>query len=169
VPRPEPFDTRRRMIEELLDTMAWDPKERVGAFRSWLRGSLSLVHLQVITTLEAEGPLSMTHLAEALDVSVASATGIVGRMEERGLVERRHRDDDRRVVEVHITPRGQKVFQVMERQRRTRFASVLEHLTEGELEAFLVGMRAMRAARAKVKAGLPTSDATSADAPEADR
>ena len=131
--------------------MAWDPKERVGAFRTWLRGSLSLVHLQVITTLEAEGPLSMTRLADALDVSVASTTGIVGRMEERGLVERRHRSDDRRVVEVHVTRRGERVFQVMERARRDRFRKVLEQLTDSQLDAFLVGMQAMAAARARLR------------------
>ncbi len=131
--------------------MAWDPKERVGAFRTWLRGSLSLIHLQVITTLEAEGPLSMTRLADALDVSVASTTGIVGRMEERGLVERRHRSDDRRVVEVHVTRRGERVFQVMERARRDRFRKVLEQLTDSQLDAFLVGMQAMAAARARLR------------------
>ena len=96
VPRPrETNATRKQTIDELLASMAWDPKERIGTFRSWLRGSLSLVHLQVITTLEADGPLSMTRLAEAMDVSVASATGIVNRMEERGLVERRHDNADR--------------------------------------------------------------------------
>lgn len=143
--------SRRRLIDELLATMAWDPKERVGAFRTWLRGSLSLIHLQVITTLEAEGPLSMTRLADALDVSVASTTGIVSRMEERGLVERRHRSDDRRVVEVHVTRRGERVFQVMERARRDRFRKVLEQLTDTQLDAFLVGMQAMAAARARLR------------------
>jgi DNA-binding MarR family transcriptional regulator len=142
---------RKQTIDELLASMAWDPKERIGAFRSWLRGSLSLVHLQVITTLEADGPLSMTRLAEAMDVSVASATGIVNRMEERGLVERRHDSADRRVVLVHLTRRGSKVFEVMERFRRDRLAKVLDHLTDDELAAFLIGMRAMRAARAAVR------------------
>jgi len=143
--------TRKQTIDELLASMAWDPKERIGAFRSWLRGSLSLVHLQVITTLEADGPLSMTRLAEAMDVSVASATGIVNRMEERGLVERRHDNADRRLVLVHVTRRGQRVFEVMERYRRDRFAKVLEHLTDEELAAFLIGMRAMRAARTAIR------------------
>ena len=143
--------TRRQTIDELLASMAWDPKERIGTFRSWLRGSLSLIHLQVITTLEADGPLSMTRLAEAMDVSVASATGIVNRMEERGLVERRHESEDRRIVLVHVTRRGEKVFAVMERHRRDRLAKVLDHLTDEELAAFLIGMRAMRAARVAIQ------------------
>jgi DNA-binding MarR family transcriptional regulator len=155
VPRQsaETNTSRKQTIDELLASMAWDPKERIGTFRSWLRGSLSLVHLQVITTLAADGPLSMTRLAESMDVSVASATGIVNRMEERGLVERRHESADRRVVLVHVTRRGQKVFEVMERFRRDRLAKVLDHLTDEELAAFLIGMRAMRAARTFVRSG----------------
>ena len=56
--------------------------------------------------LDTEGPTSMGRLAEALDISVASMTGIVDRMEERGLVERRHEGKDRRVVLVLPDRRG---------------------------------------------------------------
>ena len=92
------------MLHAIVDELTtWNPRERMGVFRKWLEGSLSLVHLNVLTVLEAAGPLSMSKLAEALDVSVASATGIVDRMEKRGLVERRHDDADRRVVLVHPT------------------------------------------------------------------
>ena len=57
--------------------------------RHWPGGALSLVHLNVLAVLQEEGPLPMSGLAESLDVSHASATGIVDRMEQRGLVERR--------------------------------------------------------------------------------
>ena len=46
----------------------------------------------------------MSRLAELLDVSLSNATGIVDRMEERGLVERVRVPDDRRVVLVRIGP-----------------------------------------------------------------
>ncbi len=146
--------SRQERIDELLAIMLpWEPRERVGAFKAWLRGSLSLIHLQVLTTLEASGPLSMGHLAEALDVSVASATGIVNRMEERGLIERRHDTADRRVVEVHVTDAGRDVFRTMDAQHRTHIAAVLERLTDDELASLLVGLRATRAARAEMTAG----------------
>ena len=48
----------------------------------------------------------MSRLAELLDVSFSNATGIIDRMEERGLVERVRVPDDRRVVLVRIGPRG---------------------------------------------------------------
>src|SRR3990172_6989925 len=53
--------------------------------------------------IEGEGPLTMTLLAEDIDVSRSSATGLVSRMEERGLVERLHDSADRRVVRGRLT------------------------------------------------------------------
>ena len=96
-------DLERELIEEMT---GWSPRDREGAFKTWHRHSMSLVNLNVLTALEAEGPLAMKRLAEAMDVSDASATGIVDRMEKRGLVERRHGTEDRRVVIVHRTPAG---------------------------------------------------------------
>jgi DNA-binding MarR family transcriptional regulator len=143
---PEP--QRDVLIGELVDEMtSWNPRERMDAFRSWLKGSLSLIHLNVLTVVEADGPIPMSRLAELLDCSVASATGIVGRMEERGLVERRHASTDRRVVLVHPTETGQAVFRDMAEHRRLKLTYLLGRLSDDELAGLLLGLRAMRKAR----------------------
>jgi DNA-binding MarR family transcriptional regulator len=140
--------TRQVVTDELLRELSdWKPRDRIGAFRRWLSGSLSIVHLHVLTVLEADGPLAMGRLAEALDVSVASATGIVDRMEQRGLVERRDDENDRRVVHVHSTDAGRHVFSDLDEHRRRGLTRLLARLTDDELTAFLTGLRAMRAAR----------------------
>lgn len=139
------------MVEAILaEITAWSPRERIGMFRKWLQGSLSIVHLHVLTILEAAGPMPMGKLADALDVSVASATGIIDRMEQRGLVERRHKPEDRRVVLVHPTAAGLTVFSDLDELRRRTLGAVLTRLTEEELGATLVGLRAMSAARAAI-------------------
>lgn len=149
-------EERRRLIGELLEEMtAWHPKERIGAFRKWLRGSLSLIHLHVLTVLEADGPLSMRRLAEALDVSVASTTGIIDRMADRGLVERHADASDRRVVLVHATDAGRAVFRDLEAGRRAHLQAMLDRLTDKELVTVLAALRAMRRARTELDA-LPT-------------
>ena len=143
------------MLNAVVDELsAWNPRERMGLFRRWLQGSLSIIQLHVLTILEGEGPVSMSRLAESLDVSVASATGIVDRMEQRGLVERRHGEDDRRVVLVRATSAGEAVFAELEYQRRLMLREVLSRLTNEELKSCLIGMRAMARARAEVTAGL---------------
>jgi DNA-binding MarR family transcriptional regulator len=136
------------MVDDLLEELtSWNPRERAGAFRHWLRVSLSLVHLHVLTVLEADGPLSMSKVAEALDVSVASATGIIDRMEQRGLVERRREPGDRRVVLVHATDAGDSIFRDIAKERREHLAVLLDRMTDRELQGFLTGLRAMRRVR----------------------
>ena len=137
------------MLHAIVDELTnWNPRERMGMFRKWLEGSLSIVQLHVLTVLETAGPLPMGKLADALDVSVASATGIVDRMEQRGLVERRHDEADRRIVLVHPTDAGRAVFNDLAEMRRAGLVNILDRLTNDELKALLVGLRAMSKARA---------------------
>ena len=144
----DPETARDTLVAEIVDEMtSWNPRERMMVFRSWLKGSLSLIHLHVLSILEADGPLPMSRLADTLDVSVASMTGIIGRMEERGLVERVHDEDDRRVVIVRPTTTGTAVFRDMADERRSRLTLLLGRLSEDELTSLRTGLRAMRAAR----------------------
>jgi len=137
------------MLHAIVDELTnWNPRERMGMFRKWLEGSLSIVQLHVLTVLETAGPLPMGKLADALDVSVASATGIVDRMEQRGLVERFHDEADRRIVLVHPTDAGRAVFNDLAEMRRAGLVNILDRLTNEELKALLVGLRAMSRARA---------------------
>lgn len=140
---------RQQLVEELTaELTSWSPREFIFAFRRMHRGTVSLIHLNVLTLLEAEGPMAMGRVAEALDVSVASATGIVTRMETRGLVERAHDERDRRVVLVRQTLAGADVFRGIEAYRRAGLTRLLTHLTDDELAGFLAGHRALRSARA---------------------
>ena len=142
--------------QAILDELtAWNPRERMGMFRRWLAGSLSIVHLHVLTVLECDGALSMGKVAEALDVSVASATGIINRMEQHGFVERGQKPDDRRVVLVRPTAAGLRVFSDLDEYRRASITRILDRLTDDELAAFLKGLRAMSAARRAVAAEAP--------------
>ena len=157
---------RRGLTDEVVSEMSvWSPAERMRMFRRWHRGSLSIVHLNVLSILELEGPLAMGRLADALDVSVASATGIIDRMEGRGLVERKPQAADRRVIEVHITDGGAAVFPMIADVRTTHLEQVLDQLSARELGSLLIGLRALRRAREAldaeaVAASPPTAPAT---------
>jgi len=89
----------------------------------------------------------MSHLAEAMDVSQASATGIVDRMEQRGLVERLRDDSDRRVVRVALADGGRQTLGGMASERREHLTQIIDQLTDRELEGFLAGLRGMRRGR----------------------
>ncbi len=118
-----------------------------SALKHWQAGTLSLLHLNVLMLLRFNGPMTMSRVAETLDVSVASATGIIDRMERKGVIERRHSHEDRRVVEVHVTKGGEAVFNTMQAERQARMSKMLSDVSETDLEALLTGLRAVREAR----------------------
>lgn len=138
----------RALRAEVLDELtSWNPREFIAAFQRWHTGSMSLIHLNVLMLLEAMGPTSMSRLAEALDVSVASMTGIVDRMETRGLVERHHDETDRRVVVVHPAEGAKQLFGDIDDRRRAGLAKLLDQLADDDLAGLLQGHRALRKAR----------------------
>jgi DNA-binding MarR family transcriptional regulator len=126
-----------------------------GALKRWHEGALSLIHLNLLMLLRARGPLTMTHLAELLDVSVASATGIVDRMEKKGVIARTRSEEDRRVVEVSVTERGEEIFSAMQAERQIRLTQLLSEIKDNDLAALLQGLRAFRDARERVMSKIP--------------
>ena len=157
---PAPAADRQGLKTDVLDEMtALQTGDRGGAFKAWHRHALSLVHLNVLTLIEMSGPLSMRRLAESMDVSDASVTGIVDRMEKRSLVERRRDSNDRRVVLVHATDAGRQVFADLAAHRREVLSSILDELSDEDMAALLRGMKAIRTARARVLTA-PAQDAT---------
>lgn len=142
---------RATILHELLDEFAaHSPAAVMRHMRQWPGGALSLVHVNVLAVLDIDGPLPMGGLAETLDVSQASATGIVDRMEQRGLVERNRDDADRRVVHVALTAEGRRLITGMASERRDRLSQLLDTLTDAELEGLLLGSRALHRARARL-------------------
>jgi DNA-binding MarR family transcriptional regulator len=141
----------RPLVRDVLEELSsWNPREFIASFQRWHQGSISLTHLNVLSILEAKGALSTSGVADALDISVASATGVVDRMEARGLVKRRRHPEDRRVVLVEPAAGARKVFGDIDTRRRKGLAKILSKLTDAELEGLLTGHRALRAARTDV-------------------
>jgi DNA-binding MarR family transcriptional regulator len=63
--------------------------------------------LHALKWLDPESPKPMRDLATALACDNSNVTGIIDRLEDRGLVERRPGANDRRVKMLVVTPKGQ--------------------------------------------------------------
>ena len=70
---------------------------------------LSPPQVMALKSLDPERPVPMSQLAEALHCDNSNVTGIVDRLEDRGLVERRSATHDRRVKMLAVTERGAEV------------------------------------------------------------
>jgi MarR family transcriptional regulator, organic hydroperoxide resistance regulator len=67
---------------------------------------LSFPQAHALRMLDPEEPMPMSALAERLFCDASNVTGIVDRLEARGLVERRSAEGDRRVKALAITAAG---------------------------------------------------------------
>jgi len=70
---------------------------------------LTPVQAHALRRLDPEQPLGMSALADALYCHASNVTGIVDRLESRGLVERTPGAEDRRVKTLVLTPEGAEV------------------------------------------------------------
>jgi len=70
---------------------------------------LSPPQVRALGVLDPDQPVPMSELAEALHCDNSNVTGIVDRLEDRGLVERRSATHDRRVKMLAVTPRGAEI------------------------------------------------------------
>lgn len=121
--------------------------KRMWAERCQERG-LSVTHFQVLAVLDGVGPLSMSRLADHMGVSLPNATGIISRMEERGVIERSHDDRDRRRVMVRLTDAGRDIARELSDLHRRQLTALIQAMTpEGQQNL----LRAIRDVRATVE------------------
>lgn len=72
-----------------------------------------------LVALDDHGVLTMGELCDHLYLACSTATDLIDRMERNGLIERQRDQNDRRVIRLKITERGQNIIdQVMDARRR---------------------------------------------------
>jgi DNA-binding MarR family transcriptional regulator len=74
---------------------------------------LSPAQCHVLHLVEPGRPVSMGQLADTLSCDASNVTGLVDRLESRGLVRREPSDSDRRVKVLALTPAGAKLRAVL--------------------------------------------------------
>jgi len=89
----------------------------------------------------AEGPTHMTRIASSLGIAMPSATGVVDRLVERGLVHRTEDPDDRRHVICSLTKLGMDMATSLYEADVEILNSLLSPLTAEELGVILKGMK----------------------------
>jgi len=96
-------------LEDVLAHAADLAKSLRAEMPGWVAVELTFGQLRLLFKLSRQGPTSMSGIGEWLGTSLSSVTGTVERLEHHGLVERHHRADDRRIVEVHLTDPGREL------------------------------------------------------------
>lgn len=92
---------------ELLTRLLLEQRVQLPALAAEF--DLSPVQCHVLHLLEPGQPVPMGRLAETLACDASNVTGLVDRLESRGLIERRAAEADRRVKVLVLTPTGARI------------------------------------------------------------
>lgn len=118
----------------LIDILDHELQEQAGMTLRWYD---VLVNLE-----EAERPVRMNELAARILASKSGLTRVIDRMEEDGLVERRRPPDDRRAIEVVMTPKGADALRAARVvHRRGIDEHFARHLDDAAFAALLAALR----------------------------
>ena len=101
---------------------------------------LSPAQCHVLRLLEPERPMPMGQLAGTLACDASNVTGLVDRLESRGLLRRLSSTEDRRVKVLALTPAGTRLRAVV-LERMTTPPEILNRLTLGEQRALVKILR----------------------------
>ncbi|WP_082365094.1 MarR family winged helix-turn-helix transcriptional regulator [Bosea vaviloviae] len=94
---------------------------------------LSIPQFDLLSTLTEREGISQNELAERLYVTKGNVSGLVDRLVQAGLVERRAIAGDRRSYAMHLTPEGRRLAEEGIKTQRDFVAQTLGKLPEGDL------------------------------------
>jgi DNA-binding MarR family transcriptional regulator len=138
---------REESIREIAEGLAvLASRGRCAAARRVHHSGISLGHLQILWILQEHGPLPVSRLADWLGIGAPNATGLLDRMEQRGLVERIRDAEDRRVVLARMTDLGRAEVAEHDGWRAELIEQLLEPVSTDQLLAVAAGVRARRTA-----------------------
>ncbi len=107
-----------------------------------------------LSLLLVQDGMTIGTMSQKRGVDAPTATGIITRLEQNGLVERRHNREDRRVVKIYLTNEGRDISNTL--------VSSVEHFeqrkkrgfSESELDRFLAQLQQLIVNAAEIGPGL---------------
>jgi DNA-binding MarR family transcriptional regulator len=101
------------------------------------RAELTGPQLTVLKMLETFGDLSLSDLSDRIRAQNSTVTGIIDRMEREGLVVRERSTEDRRVVHINLTTKGERLAREIPVEPMEIFRTALGSLSASEVRDLL--------------------------------
>ena len=138
------LERMRRMSAELAGEAVcpagWKMAEPLGepGEAGWRKpDDIPVAQIKLMIYLANHGPQTMSELADGLEVTTPAITGLVDKLEKRGMVERLRDQEDRRVVRVSLCPKAQEIAEGRLAERRKKVRAVLATLSPEEQRMFV--------------------------------
>lgn len=96
---------------------------------------VTMAQMKALYLVAAHGSLHISALAELLGVTLSTGSGLVDRLVDQGLLDRRQHEVDRRHVVASLTPAGGALLERMRELSTRRVRSMLGELDDADLAA----------------------------------
>ncbi|MBO6206510.1 MAG: MarR family transcriptional regulator [Lachnospiraceae bacterium] len=113
-------------VKELLSSEIWE-----NIFLNCSKNEILIFWL-----LYLKKEVNMTEIAEYIHVPLNTATGMIGRLEKNGLVERTRSAEDKRVVLIRFSAKGSRQFQKLMGELLRYGGKIFSEMTEEEVQLF---------------------------------
>ena len=87
-----------------------------SAFPKIRAAGLTNAQFWILKWIAVAGPFSMTGLANYLQISSPTVSGVVDELVKRGLLQRTRTEEDRRSVELRVTNKGERLLEQLNRE-----------------------------------------------------
>lgn len=120
-------------IDDVIRQITWQSNKQLLQTLSRPEISLTMPQMVTLFAIRSAGTCRMSELAEVTQQSAGTLTGIVDRLIDDNLVGRVRDVDDRRVVQVTLTPQGEERLALVEQARREDMEYMLRRFRFNQL------------------------------------
>jgi DNA-binding MarR family transcriptional regulator len=103
--------------------------------------SITAAQLNCLLALHESGPLPLSHIAKLIMVKSSTVTGIIDRLEQKGLVERIRTSRDRRVITIQLTEAGTRLANNAPPPIQQKIMDGLKRLPKEDAERIVAGLK----------------------------
>jgi DNA-binding MarR family transcriptional regulator len=101
---------------------------------------VSAPQLNCLLSLYENGPLPPSHIAKHIMVKSSTVTGIVDRLEQKGLVKRFRNSPDRRIITIELTDSGKNLAKNAPPPIQQKIIDGLKKLSKNELDQIILSL-----------------------------
>lgn len=144
----KPDDNKTKTRQELINTAAAAYMElfvrmQLTAVAHWLMFELTFAQARALIILAAKKALTVSQLAKLMDVGNPTASILVQKLVERGLVTRTEDDVDRRQTVVRLSEKGAEIGAGRRSEREKQWQHWLSQLSDEEISGLAHGLNAL--------------------------
>lgn len=114
---------------------------QVGARNLARESGMTTSQLIVLQNLKAHGEMTARQIAQSMNLTQATVTSLLDRLQERGWITRRRGEQDRRRVYVQLAPAGTRQLKQAPESLQQRFVNHFKTLQKWEQSSILAALQ----------------------------